>query len=53
MEEEYISFHSNSLMVNGVEDYTHQIAEMIGLRSESDFNNAGVSGLPPFWLETC
>ncbi|CAA6658833.1 unnamed protein product [Spirodela intermedia] len=42
VEEEHISFHSNSLMVNGVEDYTHQIAEMIGLRSESDLNNAGV-----------
>ena len=45
MEEDHISFYSNSVMVNGVEDYAHQIAEMIGLRSESDFNGAGVSDL--------
>ncbi|XP_078429668.1 S-adenosyl-L-methionine-dependent methyltransferases superfamily protein [Wolffia australiana] len=42
VEEEHIVFHSNSLMVNGMEDYVHQIAEMIELRSESDFNRAGV-----------
>lgn len=43
MEEEHISFHSESLMVDGVEDYSHQLAEMIGLRNESNFNEAGVS----------
>jgi putative pectin methyltransferase len=43
VEEEHISFHSDSLMVDGVEDYSHQIAEMIGLRNESNFNEAGVS----------
>lgn len=43
VEEEHISFRSDSLMVDGVEDYSHQIAEMIGLRNESNFNEAGVS----------
>ncbi|WOK92174.1 hypothetical protein Cni_G00865 [Canna indica] len=42
VEEEQISFRSDSLMVDGVEDYTHQIAEMIGLRNESNFIEAGV-----------
>ncbi|PKU72434.1 probable pectin methyltransferase QUA2 [Dendrobium catenatum] len=42
VEEEQLSFHSDSLMVDGVEDYSHQIAEMIGLRNESNFNEAGV-----------
>uniref|UniRef100_A0A1D1Y4P0 Methyltransferase n=1 Tax=Anthurium amnicola TaxID=1678845 RepID=A0A1D1Y4P0_9ARAE len=42
VEEEHISFRSDSLMVDGVEDYSHQIAEMIGLRNESNFNEAGV-----------
>lgn len=42
VEEEQISFHSESLMVNGVEDYSHQIAEMIGIRDASAFNEAGV-----------
>lgn len=42
MEEEQISFRSGSIMVDGVEDYTHQIAEMIGLQ-ESNFIEAGVS----------
>ncbi|OAY78129.1 probable pectin methyltransferase QUA2 [Ananas comosus] len=42
VEEEHISFRSDSLMVDGVEDYSHQIAEMIGLRNESNFNEAGI-----------
>ncbi|KAG0477960.1 hypothetical protein HPP92_012679 [Vanilla planifolia] len=42
VEEDHISFRSDSLMVDGVEDYSHQIAEMIGLRNESNFNQAGV-----------
>ncbi|KAJ0960049.1 hypothetical protein J5N97_000164 [Dioscorea zingiberensis] len=42
VEEEQISFRSDSLMVDGVEDYAHQIAEMIGLMNESNFNEAGV-----------
>ncbi|XP_068642848.1 probable pectin methyltransferase QUA2 [Aristolochia californica] len=42
LEEDQVSFRSDSLMVDGVEDYAHQIAEMIGLRSESNFNQAGV-----------
>ncbi|ONK74082.1 uncharacterized protein A4U43_C03F2590 [Asparagus officinalis] len=42
VEEEQISFRSDSLMVDGVEDYSHQIAEMVGLRNESNFNEAGV-----------
>ncbi|KAH7652795.1 putative S-adenosyl-L-methionine-dependent methyltransferase protein [Dioscorea alata] len=42
VEEEQISFRSDSIMVDGVEDYSHQIAEMIGLRNESNFNEAGI-----------
>ena len=45
VEEEQISFRSGSLMVDGVEDYTHQIAEMIGLPSESNFIESGVSAI--------
>ena len=43
LNEEQISFHSASLMFDGVEDYSHQIAEMIGLRNESNFIQAGVN----------
>lgn len=43
VEEKQISFRSDSLMVDGVEDYLHRIAEMIGLENESNFNDAGVS----------
>ncbi|XP_077249909.1 putative pectin methyltransferase QUA2 [Tasmannia lanceolata] len=42
LEKDQVSFRSDSLMVDGVEDYSHQIAEMIGLRSESNFFQAGV-----------
>lgn len=42
LEEDQISFRSDSLMFDGIEDYTHQIAEMIGLRNESYFIQAGV-----------
>ncbi|KAL1344633.1 hypothetical protein HN51_018505 [Arachis hypogaea] len=42
LNEEQISFRSASLMFDGVEDYSHQIAEMIGLRNESNFIQAGV-----------
>ncbi|XP_057974093.1 probable pectin methyltransferase QUA2 [Malania oleifera] len=42
LEEEQISFRSASLMFDGIEDYSHQIAEMIGLRNESNFIQAGV-----------
>ncbi|KAL2906116.1 putative pectin methyltransferase QUA2 [Bienertia sinuspersici] len=42
LEEDQISFRSDSLMFDGVEDYAHQIADMIGLRSVSDFNQAGI-----------
>lgn len=45
LEEDQISFRSASLMFDGVEDYSHQIAEMIGLRNESSFIQAGVSML--------
>lgn len=43
LEDDQISFRSDSLMFDGVDDYSHQIADMIGLRSVSDFNQAGVS----------
>ncbi|GMH17364.1 hypothetical protein Nepgr_019205 [Nepenthes gracilis] len=42
LDEEQISFRSASLMFDGIEDYSHQIAEMIGLRNESSFLQAGV-----------
>ncbi|KAE8666497.1 putative pectin methyltransferase QUA2 [Hibiscus syriacus] len=42
LEEEQISFRSASPMFDGVEDYSHQIAEMIGLRNESNFIQAGI-----------
>ncbi|CAO2830788.1 unnamed protein product [Amaranthus hypochondriacus] len=42
LEEDQISFRSDSLMFDGVDDYSHQIADMIGLRSVSDFNQAGI-----------
>ncbi|CAN1331829.1 Probable pectin methyltransferase QUA2 [Linum perenne] len=42
LEEDQISFRSASLMFDGVEDYSHQVAEMIGLRNESNFIQAGV-----------
>ncbi|KAK7353056.1 hypothetical protein VNO80_18489 [Phaseolus coccineus] len=42
LDEEQISFRSVSHMFDGVEDYSHQIAEMIGLRNESNFIQAGV-----------
>lgn len=43
MEEEQISFRSDSSMFEGIEDYSHQIAGMIGLRNVSNFIQAGVS----------
>ncbi|GAB2271264.1 Probable pectin methyltransferase qua2 [Dionaea muscipula] len=42
LDEEQISFRSASLMFDGVEDYSHQIAGMIGLRNESNFIQIGV-----------
>ncbi|KAL5777224.1 hypothetical protein ACOSP7_010150 [Xanthoceras sorbifolium] len=42
LDDEQISFRSASLMFDGVEDYSHQIAEMIGLRNESNLIQAGV-----------
>ncbi|KNA05898.1 hypothetical protein SOVF_186090 [Spinacia oleracea] len=42
LEDDQISFRSDSLMFDGVDDYSHQIADMIGLRSVSDFNQAGI-----------
>jgi ubiquinone/menaquinone biosynthesis C-methylase UbiE len=41
LEEEQISFRSASPMFDGVEDYTHQIAEMIGLKNDN-FIEAGI-----------
>lgn len=46
LEENQIAFHSDDgLIVDGVKDYSHQIAEMIGLTSDSEFRLAGVSTL--------
>lgn len=44
LEENQIAFHSeDGLIFDGVKDYARQIAEMIGLGSESEFRQAGVS----------
>lgn len=46
LEENQIAFHSDDgLIVDGVKDYSHQIAEMIGLTSDLEFRHAGVSTL--------
>lgn len=50
LDEEQISFRSASLMFDGIEDYSHQIAEMIGLRNESNFIHAGVSNYVHFFF---
>lgn len=42
LDEDQISFRSVSSNFD-VEDYSHQIAEIIGLRNESSFIQAGVS----------
>ncbi|KAL8157346.1 hypothetical protein AgCh_002154 [Apium graveolens] len=43
LEENQIAFHSDDgLIVDGVKDYSHQIAEMIGLTSDTEFRHAGV-----------
>ncbi|KAI3816635.1 hypothetical protein L1987_16338 [Smallanthus sonchifolius] len=43
MEENQISFQSDDgLMFDGVKDYSHQVAEMIGLGSDAEFHEAGV-----------
>ncbi|XP_041015245.1 probable methyltransferase PMT5 isoform X3 [Juglans microcarpa x Juglans regia] len=43
LEENQIAFHSeDGLIFDGVKDYSRQIAEMIGLGSDSDFLQAGV-----------
>lgn len=44
LEENQIAFHSeDGLIFDGVKDYSRQIAEMIGLGSDSEFLQAGVS----------
>lgn len=42
LEDDQISFRSASLMSDEVEDYSHQIAEMIGIKKDN-FVEAGVS----------
>lgn len=47
LEENQISFHSeDEMIVDGVKDYSHQIAELIGLGSDSEFRESGVSLSP-------
>lgn len=46
LEENQIAFHSeDGLIFDGVRDYSRQVAEMIGLGSDSEFIQAGVSVL--------
>ncbi|KAJ1389839.1 S-adenosyl-L-methionine-dependent methyltransferase [Sesbania bispinosa] len=43
LEENQIAFHSeDGLIYDGVKDYSHQLAEMIGLGSDTEFPQAGV-----------
>ncbi|KAI3452899.1 hypothetical protein Pfo_009562 [Paulownia fortunei] len=43
LEENQIAFHSDDgMIVDGVKDYSRQIAEMIGLGSDTEFRQAGV-----------
>ncbi|KAL8249849.1 hypothetical protein R6Q59_006717 [Mikania micrantha] len=43
LEENQISFHSDDgLIHDGVKEYSHQVAEMIGLGSDAEFLQAGV-----------
>ncbi|XP_043703970.1 probable methyltransferase PMT5 [Telopea speciosissima] len=43
LEENQIAFHSeDGMIIDGVKDYSRQIAEMIGLGSDSEFLQAGV-----------
>jgi hypothetical protein len=44
LEENQIAFHSeDGLIFDGVKDYSRQIAEMIGLGSDTELPQAGVS----------
>lgn len=44
LEENQIAFHSDDgLIFGGVKDYSRQLAEMIGLGSDTEFSQAGVS----------
>lgn len=46
LEENQIAFQSeDGLIFDGVKDYSRQVAEMIGLGSDSEFPQAGVSFL--------
>lgn len=44
LEENQIAFHADDGSIfDGVRDYSRQLAEMIGLGSDTDFIQAGVS----------
>lgn len=44
LEENQISFHSDDgLLFDGVKDHSRQVAEMIGLGTDAEFHQAGVS----------
>ena len=46
LEENQIAFHSeDGLIFDGVKDYSRQLAEMVGLGSDAEFPQAGVSVL--------
>lgn len=48
LEENQISFHSEDGIIDGIKDYSHRIAAMIGLGSDAEFSKAGVS-FSSFW----
>ena len=48
-DEDQISFRSASPGYDDMEDYAHQIAEMVGLRNESNFIQSGVSDCGLMW----
>ncbi|XP_074263047.1 putative pectin methyltransferase QUA2 [Silene latifolia] len=45
LDDEQISFRSDSMTSDSIEDYSHQVAEMIGLRSSSNFVQSGVRNI--------
>jgi len=55
VEENQFAFHSeDGLVFDGLKDYSRQVAEMIGLGSDSEFLQAGVSvfGITvTFWVQ--
>lgn len=51
VEQNQINFHSDDgTIVDGVKDYSRSVAEMIGLGSDTEFLQAGVSIASLLWV---